>query len=363
MLTSFTLLLCISILVFSSASAQGVKEGLNYCSDMLIPALFPFMILSTFIVKSGISTRLQNILKPVTKTLFGLPGSTGAIILLSMIGGYPIGARGINTLYEKGEINEIQAQQLLCFCISSGPAFLINVIGQGLYSSMKMGVIILLSQVIGTITVGIISKFFFKSDSNCKNINNKDTYDTDISSALVDSCKDATSGIISLCSFVVLFSALISIIKQSGLDKFITDLLITLGLPANYSASLLYSLLEVTGGSINAFNHGASVEFLVFFLCFAGICVHFQIFSSVKKIAFSKSIFIIFRLLHGLVAAITCHFLLLIFPVACPTFATSQKVLNCSASTTLFQSIAQVSLCICFLLILTPKHIDFCRKK
>ena len=53
------------------------------------------VVISTFVVKSGISDYLERFAKYITVPLFGVSGKCGMTVLLSMIGGYPVGAKGI----------------------------------------------------------------------------------------------------------------------------------------------------------------------------------------------------------------------------------------------------------------------------
>ena len=79
---------------------NGALQGLLYCGNILIPSLFPFMVLSSFAVKSGLSEFAGRILAPLTKKIFHTDGCAGAIILLGLVGGFPIGAKRVVTLYE-----------------------------------------------------------------------------------------------------------------------------------------------------------------------------------------------------------------------------------------------------------------------
>ena len=108
---------------------QGAYEGLLFCAQILIPSLFPFMVLSSFVVNCGISGILSRFLAPVTKSFFRLPGSAGVTILLSMFGGYPVGARGIRTLLDRGLITREEGARMLCFAVGAGPAFVIFAVG------------------------------------------------------------------------------------------------------------------------------------------------------------------------------------------------------------------------------------------
>ncbi len=117
-----TILLCLiiiacalGILLFPNDVRNGASNGISYCLYTLVPSLFPFMVLSSFIIHSGISKFIGKLLQPVIQFLFYLPGSAGSVIIMSMIGGYPVGARGCMSLLEQGAITQKQAQRMLYF--------------------------------------------------------------------------------------------------------------------------------------------------------------------------------------------------------------------------------------------------------
>ena len=109
MVMAFLLSLIISaaamILVFPSAAANGISDGMRYAAEMLIPSLFPFMVISSFLIRSGASDSFGKAFAPVTEKLFGLPKDCGAAIILSFIGGFPVGAKCVRLLYDEGKIN------------------------------------------------------------------------------------------------------------------------------------------------------------------------------------------------------------------------------------------------------------------
>lgn len=145
-LTAAIIYIIINLFTNPHIVAAGIKNGLmtSYC--VLIPSLFPFLIISSFILKSNLSYYISKPLRGLTRILFKLPACTGATILLSLIGGYPIGAKLISILYDKQEITKSQAERMLCFCVNSGPAFLISAVGAIMLNSVKIGFFLFISQ-------------------------------------------------------------------------------------------------------------------------------------------------------------------------------------------------------------------------
>ncbi|MGN0470971.1 MAG: nucleoside recognition domain-containing protein, partial [Acutalibacteraceae bacterium] len=89
----FVFLFLAVLLIFPSSSSEGVKNGLNYSANLLLPSLFPFMVLSSFVIRSGFSEFIGKALSPVIKFLFGLPAICSSAIILSFVGGFPVGAQ------------------------------------------------------------------------------------------------------------------------------------------------------------------------------------------------------------------------------------------------------------------------------
>lgn len=343
--------LCIEILIFQKSASDGAKNGLIFCSDILIPSLFPFMVLSSFIVKSGLSAKLGYAFNPLTKSLFNLPGSAGSAIIISLIGGYPTGAKAVRELLENREITQRQAERMLFFTIGAGPSFVIGVIGVGIFKSFKVGIIMFLSQIISSLLIGIIVGVFSRIKKQDNSLNKKNIeIKLPISEAFVKSCIGSTGQIINLCAFVVLFSSFISIINYNGFADRISSSLLLLKIPTSYANSLLFSLLEVIGGCLNAGNLGVSVEFISFSVAFAGICVHFQIFSTLGEMKFSKLKFMFFRLIHGFLSAIITHISFVFFPITKTTFAINNSNVDASFYTNFPAGLSLIILCIFFLI-------------
>lgn len=175
------------------------------------------MVLSSFIIHSGISKFIGKLLQPVIQFLFYLPGSAGSVIIMSMIGGYPVGARGCMSLLKQGAITAKQAQRMLYFCINAGPAFIISVVGSTLLQNTQIGLLLFFSQVAAMlvigITLGIIARF---KKEPCHTIIPSEHSSQ---SPLVESTLDASKGLMNMSAFVILFSAFYLCCMQRKLLK------------------------------------------------------------------------------------------------------------------------------------------------
>ena len=131
-----TLLAAAALLLFPMSAADGARRGIGYCLNLLIPSLFPFMVLSSFITRSGISSVLGKIFSPFAK-LFHMPSEAGLPLFLSFIAGYPVGASTASRLHSDGVLDKDDAFRMMCFAVCGGPAFIIKAVGQGMLGSTK----------------------------------------------------------------------------------------------------------------------------------------------------------------------------------------------------------------------------------
>ena len=342
------------ILCFSGQCAQGAKRGLSFCGNILIPSIFPFLVLSVFVVKSGVSKALSRLLDPVTKRLFRLPGSAGATVLIGLTGGYPSGARGIKALLDSGEITQKQARRMLCFTVGAGPAFVISVTGSGLLGSVQTGIILFISQLSAALVLGILVGLFARGEeAPAEARGGASSASMPVSSALVEAASDGASSMISMCSFVILFSALLVILDQSGISSFLKEVF----------SSLVPVLLEVTTGSTAAASAGAGAPFLSFALGWAGLCVDFQIFSMLRSVSFSKAVFLLFRLFHGLLSALFTVIGLHFFPITETVFFSTGQSLSGGLALRADGGLLLLLLCVVFLLSLQVKNVTMKKKK
>lgn len=343
---------CMLLIIFSEGASNGAGIGLKYCGELLIPSLFPFMVISSYIVNSGLSLKLSRAFSPFMKAVFCLPGSTAPTVIMSFIGGFPVGARGIAEMYKSGLISENQAKRMSLFCIGAGPAFLITAVGTVLLKNALLGVIVLISQIISGLTLGVISRFFYRDKES--NISVSESKKFSSKGAFVKSCSDGASGIISLGALVILFQAFIGVMEQSGLSEIINRFLYQLGL-GRFSEVLLPSILEVTGACSKIIENGLPIWFLSAAVGFGGICVYLQIWGILSEIDINKPLFILFRLLNSIISGAVTYIITLLYNPVNDVFSSfSEKPLPDMASH-IAGSIALLMLSAVFLLSLSVK--------
>lgn len=303
------LLTLAALLIFPKEVRNGGSNGGYLCIQVLLPSLFPFTVLSDFVSRFGIMSRIPKFLGTLTEKAFALPKEAAAVIIMSLVGGYPVGAKSIRTLFENGSISEDEAKRLSLFCVSSGPGFLLTYLGGVMLGSLKTGYILLLSQCIALLTLGICTRFMRKNNT----VTQKKAAAPALlwGDCLVVSVYESVRTMANMCGFVILFSSLaeiyLSLTASSGFPKSAT------------------ALLEITTGC-KVLAENPSPVAIAFFTGFGGICVHLQIFSILKGIRISKIEFMIFRLAQGLLCGLFTFVLIKLFPSAKEVFSTAECV-------------------------------------
>ena len=156
-LLSVLLLLCAGALLLHPAEAgEAARQGLRLCFTAVLPALFPFFVLSTLWVETGLAEGFGLLLARVMGPLFRLSGAGAGALALGLVGGYPVGARTAAELYRGGRISREEAERLLGFCNNAGPGFLLGVCGGGVFQSPRAGLYLYMIHAAAAVLTGML---------------------------------------------------------------------------------------------------------------------------------------------------------------------------------------------------------------
>lgn len=280
-------------------SFNGVKEGVSLCCNILVPSLFPFIFLSSFMINSGVSSRIGKVISPVSK-IFNLPESSLSVVLLSMIGGFPVGAKGISDLFERKIINKEQAERMIWFCVNAGPAFILGVIGNSLIKDMKIAQIILISQIFSSLIIALLLSLNKKqNETNKVELSKKMSF----SESLIYSCESSSFSIINMCILVIIFNVFSCFLGNLQFFSLCSRILPIFGFPEGVSEIFPQIIVEVTKACELISLNGAFPPLFSFAVSWGGLCVHFQVISIMKKIKINYLKFLSFRLLNAILSS------------------------------------------------------------
>lgn len=273
------------LLAFPQAAANGVTRGLAVCTEQLIPSLFPFLVLSGFLIKSGIAADVGRRVAPLMRPL-GLSGVAATALTLSVLGGYPSGANAVAGLLEQELIDRDEGENLMRVCVHAGPAFVLGGVGVGMLGSWQAGALLLAAHWLSSLLILLC----LRSRSSASAPRQAVTYPP-LATAVTASVHDAARSLVGMCGFVLLASCALSLTDALG---------------AGHTAHSVWRcalacLTEVTNGCVEAASMGAAAPFwLGAALGFGGLSVHGQIAARTAPFRLLSPAFFAARLWHAL---------------------------------------------------------------
>ena len=287
---------------------EGARTGLELCFNVIIPSLFPFFVLSALVVELGLASYLGRALEPVMRPLFRVNGACASAVALGFVGGYPVGARTALSLYEKGLCSRTEAERLLAFCNNSGPAFILGVVGAGVFGDSRVGLLLYLVHTLASLLVGLLFRFYGgRGERRAPSKAGGQTIAAvRLSAAFTGSVARSFQSTLSICAFVTFFSVAIQLLTHFGVFSALASALAALfgplGLTEEWAMRLLTGSLEISSGVWSLSGTGAlagRVSMAAFMLGWAGLSVHCQVLSFLADSGLSTRTYILGKLLHG----------------------------------------------------------------
>lgn len=308
----FVMLLIISNpSVFSTATINGLK--LFFFS--VLPGLFPFMFLTKLLTELGTVFKISKRFSGVSQKLFGTPGVSLYCFFMSILSGYPIGAKIIHDLYSKDLITEEDAKRMSIFCTTSGPIFIIGAIGVGMLKNYKLGLILYISHILSSIILGISYNLIFKNktqhqtriifQTNKKNEN------------IFTACLIETINSLFLVGGYITIFYLIS--EAFGILKIFEVIPILLSKIFPFVSSetfngILFGTLEVTRGAKELSNlTPPNIPIICGLISFSGISIIMQSLSFLKTAKIKAHSFILSKCVLTILSIIICKLIIFLW--------------------------------------------------
>lgn len=272
-------------------------------ATVVLPSIFPFLVYTKFLTKLGMVDNFANFCQPFTKKLFNTEGLSSYIYIMSIMSGYPVGAKLTSDLYLEGKLTRGSAHRTICFCTNCGPMFIIGTVGAGLLLSKTAGYIILISHLLGAIINGLTFRNYHKNDNY---IIKEEKEEKKIDNFLSETAISSANSMIIVGTYIIMFFILIEFLN--GL--FVIDTNSIFG-------GLFNGFFEITHGckDISLLNISMNLKIILCtaILSFGGLATAFQSFAFIKKIGFSFKFFLIQKITHCAYSTMIAIFMVLIF--------------------------------------------------
>ena len=323
-------LLCatLALLVDPQSAMEAARSGLTLCGNVIIPSLFPFFVLSSLVVDLGLAGYLGRLLERVMRPLFRVNGACASALALGFIGGYPVGARTAISLYQSGMCSRTEAQRLLAFCNNSGPAFILGVVGAGVFASSRVGVLLCLAHALASVCVGVLFRFY-PGDGKGRRGGGAPAAPRfqarRFTAVFTGAVKNSFLSTLNICAFVIFFTVVLQMLVTTGvlpgMARLLGLLLSPLGLTEEWARRLLTGLVEISSGVWTLAGEGTfrgRLTMAAFLLGWAGLSVHCQVLSFLGDSGLSARTYLAGKLLHGGLSALFVALLVRFLPLEAP---------------------------------------------
>lgn len=291
------------LIMYPEQTAQGIRNGLVLLAENVIPSLFPFMVLSTYISSSSFVELLAKLFEKPSQKIFKTNGNAIIAVILGLIGGYPIGAKTAYEFYLSKRLTDNEVQRLFYWCVNPSPAFVITAVGTFMLSNYKSGVILYLSTVLSALFIGFGTRFFSNNETPSYKAPNKISR----KNIFLNSVSVGSDAMLSICGWVLTFSAI--------------AVLADIFAPDEYTALFIKSILEVTTGCKYATTYSLPLPLISAILGFGGFAVIFQIGTYMEKCHISIKTFLCIRVLNSALSAFFCSQIIKLFPDSADVFS------------------------------------------
>lgn len=256
----FALSAMLGLIFDSAASVSGCRQGIELCLKSVIPALFPFLVLSPILTNAGF-LRLPHWLHRTLK----LPEGGDGLWLNGVICGYPMGAQCIAQTVKNRQISENEAERLMSFCCNCGPGFIFGVCSS-FFTAKWASWGLWLCHIVGSIIVGWLipgNREYTRVSAGQR-------------SSFVNAFARALKSMAQICGWVILFRCLLEFLQQWFLWRLGPSL-----------RAIVTGVLELTNGCFALpLIRQEALRFIICegMVCFGGLCVALQTASVAAKL-------------------------------------------------------------------------------
>lgn len=298
------------ILTNSSLVLEAVSSAITIWKSSIFPSLFPFFVLSEFLVHYGFVEFVSEMFKNVMYRLFKINGYASFVFIMSLISGFPSSAKYTREIYKSGKINKYEAAKLLSFTHFSNPLFILGTVSLLFLQNKEVGMLILFCHYIVNLVIGFLFRNYVPSKYNYEKVSLKKAI-----LMMHEKRMSSTFSFGSVISTAVINSIQTLLLVLGTVTVF---LVITTIIDANLSISSYYQAIlngfvEMTQGlkyvGVLAIPLKLKCILAVMMLSFGGLSVHIQILSILNDTDIPYLPFFTARVFHAAISGLLMYFL------------------------------------------------------
>ena len=279
------------IFCFPNIMINSSINALLIFREKLFPSIFPFFVLSFLFINMGYPLILNKYFKNITRKIFHLSENTTFILLMSIISGFPSGAKYIVKDYNNNYITKEEGNQLLLFTHFANPLFVLGTCGI-LLNSKRLAYKILICQLLANIILGILVRPKNITITKKKEV----VFSTpSLISILPDAINEAMEVLIFMLGSITIF-------------QFFTNCFLLFTNESVFFRTIFTGIMDLTSGINLVPTLSISIELkallMLIFITFGSLSVHLQVINAIKNTNLSYTNFFIGRILETIISII-----------------------------------------------------------
>ncbi len=293
---------CILSIFFPRVVSSLAVDGLRLCINSIVPSLFPFMVTTQLLTRTGIVHTIGSCLSGVVSPILGVNRNLCGAVLIGTVGGFPNGAHSVGLTFKDGYCSKTEAERAIALCNNCSLIYICSVAGSLVLGSIKAGIIFLIAEALSIISASVILRIINRhthSTTEVKYQRNKESFSTIICKSITESGLNT----LNMCSYIVFF--------------YIISGLISCVLPkSTLLQAVVKGLFELSGGVKLCTDIDFPLNYVICsaIIGFSGISVIFQVCDVCEKYKLSSKEFVISRLINLIFMPLYTIILLVILP-------------------------------------------------
>lgn len=294
------------MLVSPKAVFTGASEGLLLWFQIILPTLFPFLLITNLLLATGNMHLINAAFGTILTRIFQVSPNGSFAVVTGFLCGYPMGAKTAADLTSSGYISKEEGRYLLSFCNNSSPVFILNYVVWKTLENDSLLIPTLVILMVSPILVSFYTRKIFLKPTQSAFVNLKESGFTKNAWSFqdIDNCiMDSFETLVKVGGYIILFSVLLSLFEA-----------VPFPMPA---LSALLPLLEVTNGLVLLREMRLPLKLLypavLGLTSFGGFCAAAQTQCMVQKAGFPLLPYLMQKLAAALTASLLGSLFLLLF--------------------------------------------------
>jgi sporulation integral membrane protein YlbJ len=288
--------------------SRSVTDGIMLFAANLLPSLLTFFFFTKILTSMGNIEAMTRFAKKPLEKIFRLPRQFGYILFISILSGYPIGAKLTAELCacdtDRGRVTRLAAASSTSGIIFVGGA------AATMLGYSEAALLLYVSHISSVLLFSLVSGLFVKYNVNyAQNLKNDNFGDN----ALSESVYSSVISILGVGALIAVFFMLIDMLSALPyIENIFCAATARLGLPQDLAKGVASGIMEMTRGcqAVSGCAAGIKIKLCAaaFIITFGGGCVFLQTFAFLAgKIKYP--LFILYKFIQALLAGFICWIL------------------------------------------------------